>query len=173
MSDPTDSSEESKPAGSGSKHADVSIDLDPQAIADLIEKHPSSDTEAKDASKSGTATHQLSIDVSGMTWGEVQSKLGTTTFLPEIKASLTPAQSSHPLQADLHSDLIEQNWGTIDGIGLKTVLSGDLKYDDDKLGGGLEVKQDFTFKKATLEASVTTDFATGKVSATAGLKFSF
>jgi hypothetical protein len=175
MSDSTDSSAEQKPApsGSGEKHADVSINLDPQAIENLVESHPSTDADAKTASKSGTATHQLSIDVSGMTWGEVKDKFGTTTFVPEVKASLTPASSTNELQADVHANLIEQNWGQIDGIGLKTVLGGDLKYNDDKLGGDVTVEQDVTFKSATLSATVTTDFATGAVSATAGFKFSF
>jgi hypothetical protein len=171
MSDSTE--EKPAPSGTGEKHADVNISLDPQAIENLVENHSSSDTEAKTASKSGTATHQLSIDVSGMTWGQVQEKFGTTTFLPEVKASLTPGTSSTPLQADLHAQLIEEKWADFDGIGLKTIVGGDLKYNDDKLGGDVTVEQDVTFKQATLSATVTTDFATGAVSATAGFKFSF
>lgn len=161
------------PSGSGSKHADVTVDLDPTAIADLIDKHDSTDASAKTAAKSATAKHELSIDVSGMTWGQVKDKFGTTTFVPEVKASLTPAQGTGSLEADVHSTLLEQNWGDIDGIGLKTALSGDLKYTDDKLGGDVQVEQDFTFKSATLSATVSTDFSTGKVTATGGIKFSF
>jgi hypothetical protein len=168
------STTDAKPSGSGEKHADVSITLDPQAIANLVESHPSTDSEAKSStSSSGSASHSLAIDVSGMTWGQVKDKFGTTTFLPEVKASLTPQSSSSPLAADVHASLIEQNWGTLDGVGFKTIVGGDLKYSDDKLGGDATVEQDVTFKSATLSATVTTDFATGAVSATAGFKFSF
>lgn len=168
----SDSNESSGPSGGGSKHADVSVDLDPKAIEDLFSSS-SADQAAKDTAKKATVKHELSIDVSGMTWGQVKDKYGTTTFLPEVKAALTPAQSGSSLEADLHTTLVERHWADIDGIGLKTVLGGDLKYADDKVGGDLEVKQDFTFKQATLEATVTTDFATGKVTATGGIKFSF
>ncbi len=173
-----DSSGGSTPSGSGHHHADVSVNLDPMAFEELMEKHSAGEDkeEAKTEAKAGTAAHQLSIDVSGMTWAEVQSKLGTTDFLPDIKASLTPQQANNQLQADVHADLIQQKWAEIGGVALTTGLGGDLVYTDKNgMSEKLDIKQDVKFKQATLEATLTTDFSSGspQVTGTVGLKFSF
>src|SRR5580658_10453228 len=109
----TDDSDESAPSGTAetpSGHAKVELNLDPQAIEELVSKHAGGASEdAKQAASSSTVTHDLSLTVSDMSWGDFQSKLGSTSILSEGSLSLSPASGADPLHADLHADLIKQN----------------------------------------------------------------
>lgn len=173
----TDTPTDTTPSGTGAaKHATVSVNLDPTAIEELLAKQPTASEEEKSKAKTSTVTHQLSIDVSGMTWGEVQSSLGSSDFLSDAKVSLTPADAKTPLEADLHADLLKQHWSQIGGLDLTTTLGGDVNYTDHKGAGAmLDLKQDIKFKNATIEGTITTDFSGGtpKVTGQVGLKFDF
>lgn len=180
MSDDTKDTKDETPSGTAetpSNHAKLEVNLDPTAIAELVGKHGAdASEETKSAAGSSSATHDLSIKVSDMTWGEFQSKVGTTNFLSEADVSLTPASGTDPLHANLHADLIKQNWGQIAGVGLATDLSGGVKWTDGKgVGENFSVEQDVKFKSATLTGTVTTDFSSGtpSVSGTVGLKLEF
>lgn len=164
-------------ADTGDGHAKLEVNLDPTAIEELVGKHAAdASSDAKEAASKSSVTHDLSIKVSDMTWGELQSKLGSTNFLSEADVSLTPASGTDPLHADLHADLIKQNWGSIAGGNLTTTLSGGLKWTDGSgVGGDVAIENDMKIGSAILTGTITTDFSSGTPAVTGqvGLKMEF
>jgi hypothetical protein len=177
MSDDSAATAPSGTAETPPGHAQVSLNLDPTAIAELVGKHAADATDdAKQAASTSKVTHDLSLTVSDMTWGDFKSSLGSTSILSSASVSLTPASGSDPLEAGLHADLIKQNWGTIFGAQMTTDISGGVKWTDGKgVGENFTVEQDIKFKNATLTGSVTTDFSSGQpqVTGSVGLKLEF
>jgi hypothetical protein len=158
---------------SGDHSFSISPHIDPTAIADLLDRHSSSEPDKEEA-KSGRTSHYLSLEFSNMTWGDFQTKLGSTSLLSDAAVSLTPAQPGTPLGSSVHADLIRQHWADIGGAQLTTDLQGALNYTDHKgVGGSIELRQDLTFKSLAVEAEISTDLRTGDVSVVGGLKWSF
>lgn len=160
------------------KKLSVELDVPAEAIQELVEKKASSASqEEKDKAAKSTATHDISLKVTDTSWAEFQSKLGKTDFLDSGELSLTPASGTDPLHADLHLDLIKQQWTTIGGITATTDLSGGLKVTEGKgVGGDFKVEQDIKYKSISLTGSITTDLGSGSkpsVSGEVGLKFEF
>ena len=161
------------PSGSGEKKGQFSVTVDPAALEQLINGHPSGSEDDKQAAKSGSSTHLLTIDVSGLTWAEVHSVLGSSDFLTGAKLTITPLQKTNDLQGDVHIDLLKQTWPSVGPVILQTGLSGDLEYSEHGGGSGkLDLTQDVKLSDATLELEVTTG-TNGEVSGSVAFKYSF
>jgi hypothetical protein len=163
---------------SSKKKLSVELDVPAEAVKDLIDKKASNASqEEKDKASTSKATHDISLKVTDTSWAEFQSKLGKTDFLDSGELSLTPASGTDPLHADLHLDLVKQQWTTIGGITATTDLTGGLKVTDGKgIGGDFKVEQDIKYKSISLTGSITTDLGSGSkpsVSGEVGLKFEF
>jgi hypothetical protein len=156
----SDTSAPTKPTGTGEKNASISLQIDPAAFEQLLESKAAGDESAKSTAKSGSAKHQIKLQLSDLTWANVHSSLGTTYFLDNFSATLTPESSSSPLQSDIHAELIKQKWADIGSLALTTGLGGDIDIKD---GSGatykIDATQDVKFKSLTFEGTITTDFS--------------
>jgi hypothetical protein len=175
MTDETASEPQPKPAQAETTdktHATVEVDLDAQKLEELA-------TGKEDTSSAtSSASHAISATVSGLTFAEFKSKLGTTDFLDSASVTIDPKSATEGAHAAIHADLIKQNWGKIFGGDAITDVSGGMTYKDasgNQLGGDLKIEQDLKFDSITLTAAVDTTIEGGKATATptVGLKFNF
>jgi hypothetical protein len=161
------------PSGTGQKSASFTVEVDPATMAALTAQKAGDDQAAHDLMTSGPATHQIKLELSDLTWAEVHSRLGSTTFLDDYQATLHPADVKSPQQAEVHVEVIKQTWPDIHSVSLSTALGGQMQITD---GSGnsysMDVTQDVKFKSFTLEGTVTTDFSSGspKMSGEVSLK---
>ena len=170
----SDAGTQTTPTGTGEKHTTFTLSFDEAAIEELLKNSSASNEDKQAAKSSGSASHKLTADLSNLTWMEFTNKVGTTSFIPDLKVTLTPENGQSPLQLDLHADLIKEKWADFGSVSLTSGLGGDLDYKDGNgVSGKLDVSQAIKFKKATFEADIKTDFSTPSPQTTFSGKFSY
>jgi hypothetical protein len=155
---------------------EVNVNVDPAQVANLVAGHPATHDEQRAAEVKGQSIHYLTIDVSGLTLAELHTRLGTTEFLPSMNASLVPGDTGNEVQAQIHADLIKQNWAQIGGVAVTSGLGAEFDYSQSGgASGQVSVENEVKFNQAILTATITTDLSGSqpKVEATVGLKVSF
>lgn len=153
----------------------VSVQVDPQKVMDMIENKAAGDPKVKEATHE--ATHAFKVSVDNTSWASFKSSIGDGSALSSLSVYGDPKSASSPESAGIHADLFTMHWHDVAGVSLKTTIGDDLKWTNGKsLSDDIKITQDATWKNITLEGEISTSIdSSGKVNATAtaGLKFTF